>query len=70
VFPVRYELNIYINLLRNSVFKGLKACLDVSLDRSGEEYGSQRKVLVRKSMSNSQGVLHDFDVSEGAPPSP
>jgi hypothetical protein len=24
VFPVRYELNLYINLLRNSVFKGLK----------------------------------------------
>jgi hypothetical protein len=23
VFPVRYELNSYINLLRNSVFKGL-----------------------------------------------
>jgi hypothetical protein len=23
VFPVRYELNFYINLLRNSVFKGL-----------------------------------------------
>jgi hypothetical protein len=24
MFPVRYELNSYINLLRNSVFKGLK----------------------------------------------
>jgi hypothetical protein len=24
VFPVRYGLNFYINLLRNSVFKGLK----------------------------------------------
>jgi hypothetical protein len=23
MFPVRYELNSYINLLRNSVFKGL-----------------------------------------------
>jgi hypothetical protein len=23
MFPVRYELNIYINMLRNSVFKGL-----------------------------------------------
>jgi hypothetical protein len=23
VFPVRYELNLYINFLRNSVFKGL-----------------------------------------------
>jgi hypothetical protein len=23
VFPVRYELNSYINLLRNSVFKGV-----------------------------------------------
>jgi hypothetical protein len=23
MFPVRYELNLYINLLRNSVFKGL-----------------------------------------------
>jgi hypothetical protein len=23
MFPVRYELNFYINLLRNSVFKGL-----------------------------------------------
>jgi hypothetical protein len=26
MFPVRYELNSYINLLRNSVFKGL-SCL-------------------------------------------
>jgi hypothetical protein len=23
MFPVRYELNSYINLLRNSVFKGI-----------------------------------------------
>jgi hypothetical protein len=23
MFPVRYELDLYINLLRNSVFKGL-----------------------------------------------
>jgi hypothetical protein len=23
VFPVRYELNLYINFLRNSVFEGL-----------------------------------------------
>jgi hypothetical protein len=23
MFPVRYELNFYVNLLRNSVFKGL-----------------------------------------------
>jgi hypothetical protein len=26
VFPVRYELNSYINLLRNSVFKGVNEC--------------------------------------------
>jgi hypothetical protein len=25
MFPVRYELNSYINLLRNSVFKGLSS---------------------------------------------
>jgi hypothetical protein len=27
MFPVRYELNFYINLLRNSVFKGLTLLL-------------------------------------------
>jgi hypothetical protein len=31
MFPVRYELNSYINLLRNSVFKGLTLFLDFSL---------------------------------------
>jgi hypothetical protein len=28
MFPVRYELNFYINLLRNSVFKGLKTAVN------------------------------------------
>jgi hypothetical protein len=27
MFPVRYELNSYINLLRNSVFEGLNKYL-------------------------------------------
>jgi hypothetical protein len=29
MFPVRYELNSYINLLRNSVFKGL-ICINIT----------------------------------------
>jgi hypothetical protein len=29
MFPVRCELNSYINLLRNSVFKGLKDTRDL-----------------------------------------
>jgi hypothetical protein len=32
VFPVRYGLNFYINLLRNSVFKGLIHGVSARLD--------------------------------------
>jgi hypothetical protein len=35
VFPVRYELNSYINLLRNSLFKGLIFHQILFLDRAG-----------------------------------
>jgi hypothetical protein len=37
MFPVRYELNFYINLLRNSVFKGLILAILSELEISGEE---------------------------------
>jgi hypothetical protein len=35
MFPVRYELNSYINLLRNSVFKGLISPITLLLFSSG-----------------------------------
>jgi hypothetical protein len=47
VFPVRYELNSYINLLRNSVFKGsntavrLKECSPKILTKHFKGLGSE-----------------------------
>jgi hypothetical protein len=38
VFPVRYELNVYINLLRNSVFKGLISTYVISTSRERSHY--------------------------------
>jgi hypothetical protein len=56
MFPVRYELNFYINLLRNSVFKGLnkirfertKEVLDL-IDRSVTQRTTEQKSGVAKS---------------------
>jgi hypothetical protein len=50
VFPVRYELNSYINLLRNSVFKGLISamwgCIPEDYERTDLQLNSNSAKLL------------------------
>jgi hypothetical protein len=47
VFPVRYELNSYINLLRNSVFKGLKLSHSNEYENDVMDFGTQEPMFRR-----------------------
>jgi hypothetical protein len=60
VFPVRYELNSYINLLRNSVFKGLIAVSEMSAFRSFRGTGSIFVVNIEK-------LLHRVNSRDSSP---
>jgi hypothetical protein len=42
VFPVRYELNVYMLFRRNLVFKGLKIYLYLKMDNVGWENDCKR----------------------------
>jgi hypothetical protein len=57
MFPVRYGLNFYINLLRNSVFKGLTGVCTVD----AAIYQASRPITVQN--GRNSGLLHRDGIS-------
>jgi hypothetical protein len=74
VFPVRYGLDFYINLLRNSVFKGLMLSIPAARSRYSAP-GRETRLLA--SRQGSRGYIPGRDkrffslfLSSGYPRSP